>query len=188
MAIKRTVLEFDSDTNQLPFDGTPGQYVDYTSWVSFETDQSFDSDMVPQINRKFMLSWPALDESYSPVYARFRIRNESYNAQSLWSLPQLLYVPVRYSVYKRRVVTDTPNEWALVENTENSSVGWYQENWSGRIQYAVCIYHKNNKPSSREGLLWSGNNPTDVTNRYVLYMTNPNNSDFDTRPIGIVAL
>lgn len=188
MATKRSVLEFDNDTNQLPYASTPGTYIDYASGFTSEDDQSFDSDMIPQINRRFFLSWPSLDESYSPVYARFRIRNESYNAQSLWSVPQLLYVPVRYSIFKRRVVSGVPNEWSFVETTGVSSVGGYQENWAGRVQYAVCIYHRNCKPSAGEGLAWSGNYPTDVTNRYVLYMTDPDDDLLDTRPTGIVPL
>lgn len=187
MATKKVLLEFDSDTNQVKYEGTPGGYAWWSDCVATETDESFDSDMVPQTNRKFKLTWPPLDDSYSPIYARFRIRNESYNAQSLWSLPQLLHTPVRYAIYKRRVAT-TPNEWSLVEVTLNRTVGWYHENWAGRVQYAVCIYHKNAQPLSTEGVAWTGNYPTDVTNPYVLFMTDPNNDTFDTRPIGIVSL
>ncbi len=190
MALKKVVSEFDSNTNQLPYNGTPGTYIDYTNtaFVFSETDESFDSDMVPQTNRRFFLTWPQLDDSYSPVYARFRVRNESYNAQSFWGLPKLLHTPVRYSVYKRRVVTSTPNEWSLVEVTLDNHVGGYQENWAGRVQYAVCIYHKNDRPLSTEGLAWTDNYPTDVINPYVLFMTDPDDSNFDTRPTGIVPL
>lgn len=185
---KKVVLEFESDTNQIPYQGSPGTYADWETCVTTETDESFDSDMVPQINRRFKLTWPQLDDSYSPIYARFRIRNESYNAQSLWSIPQLLHTPVRYSIYKRRVVSGTPNGWEPVEVTLNRTVGWYQENWAGRVQYAVCIYHKNNQPASTEGLAWTGQYPTDVVNPYVLFMTDPDDNTFDTRPDGIVPL
>ena len=192
MATKRAVLEFDSDTNQLEYQSTPGTYINSnpasTTYITWEDEQSFDSDMVPQINRRFFLTWPALNESYSPVYARFRIRSESYNSQSLWSIPQLLHVPVRYAVYKRRVVNQSPNKWVLVEVTTNNSVGGYQENWEGRVQYAVSIYHKNSKPAATEGVSWSSDLPTDVVNPYVLFMTNPDDPNFNTRPNTIIQL
>ncbi len=187
MVAKKALLEFESDTNQLAYSGTPGHHADYTVAVTTEAEESFDNDGVPQQTRRFFLSWPAVDESHAPIYARFRIRNESYNAQSLWSLPQLLYVPVRYSIYKRRVVNLTPNPWVLLETTTAASVGGYQENWAGRVQYAVCIHHKNATPASTEGIAWTGNYPTDVVTPYVLFMTNPDSATFDTKPL-VVAL
>lgn len=184
MTIRKSFLEFASDINQLPFKGSPATYVNYNNCVTYVTDQSFDSDGVPQTNRKFSLKWPALDDSYSPIYTKFRVRNESLNAESNWFIPIILYSPVRYSIFKRRVATE-PNSWFLVETTTNNYVNSYQENWAGRVQYAVCIYHKNGVPSSSEGNNWVSNYPTDVTNKYVLFMTNPNDSVFDTRPYHI---
>lgn len=181
MDSKKAILEFQNDTNQLSFKGSPATYADYTSVVSYVTDEAFDSDGVPVINRKFILDWAALNDSYSPIYAKFRVRNETLNTQSDWFTPTLLYTPVRYRILKRRV-SPTYNEWTSVEITTKSSGGPYHENWDGRVQYCVAIYHRNGIPTKNEGNSWTGNFPTDVSNPYVLFMTNPNDSLFDTRP------
>lgn len=190
MTSKKSFLEFASDVNQLPFKGAPATYINYQYCLTYVTDESFDSDGVPQANRKFSLRWPALDDSYSPIYTKFRIRNDSLNAESNWFVPTVLYTPVRYSIFKRRVASE-PNSWFLIETTTNNYVDSYQENWAGRVQYAVCIYHKNGVPLSTEGNIWTGtiinkdDYPIDVTNKYLLFMTNPNNPALDTRPYHI---
>lgn len=184
MATKRAYLEYVSDVNQQPYEGTPGTYISYTTdkVIVYDEENSFDSDGVPQINKRFFIWWPPVDDKNSPVFVKYRVQNESFNSQSAWSVPTMLVLPVRYSIYKRRV-SSTPNTWTLIETTYNNRVGGYQENWEGRVQYAVGIHHRFGKPQASEGNAWSGDFPTDVSNRYILFMTNPNDSMFDTRRI-----
>lgn len=148
-------------------------------------DEGFDVDGVGLVygnryKRKFFLSWTPLPEAYSVTYARYRMRTSTNNATSYWSMPQKFYTPVRYAIYKRKVTHyAAPNEWTLHEVTTKTSVN-YVEDFYGRVQYAVCIYHKDAKPSKWEGtqlhMLTFGipyaTIPV-VENPYCLIMTNP---------------
>ena len=175
--MKRSLFLFDSDTNQLPYSGVPGQYYSWTGALSVGQEEMFDDDGVPVKVNLFSLAWPAIDNSYSPVYARFRVRSETLNTMSAWSVPVLVHTPVRYAIYKRRVVANAV-KWSLVEVTANTSVGPYSENWSGRVQYAVCIHHANAVPTATEG----DSSATDFTNPYVLFATDPTSSTMNTKP------
>lgn len=177
MSTKRAILPYSSNSNQLPYDGTAAQYYPWESALSVGTDEKYDSDGVPVRSSKFSLSWPPLDKKYSPVYVRYRVRNDQLSTQSNWSVPTTLYLPVVYAVYKRRVATE-PQKWVLVETTRNLSVGPYQENWAGRVQYAVGIYHVAGVPSESEGVA----SATSFTNRYILFATDPTNTIMNTNP------
>ena len=201
MSFKTGKSSFDSNTNQLPYKGDPGTYAYWLDCLSesfpegaldryiddaanWEHDYTIDG--VPDEVRRFRINWIPLDPSYSTVYAKFRIRSESLNSSSFWSVPQLLNIPVRYAVYKRKV-NQSPNQWELVEITTSTSVGPYIESFAGRVQYAVCIYHKDSTPGVNEGLLWELDDVTvthycvDLQNPYILFVTNPYYTIMNTR-------
>lgn len=176
-------LTYRSDQNQLPYSGTPASYYSWSSAVGTPAlDSAFSDNGTAVQVYKFSLSWPALPNTYAPVLVKFRVRDEQLSQQSNWSEPQTIYTDVRYAIYKRRVAT-TPNEWVLVETTLNAYVGPYVENYAGRVQYAVCIHHANAKMASTEGVLGGGSLGTDVTNRYVLFITDPTSSTMNTKTL-----
>lgn len=186
MANKKAIFPFDSNKNQLPYDGTPATYADWLESIALveessgvwraPIDESFDSDGVPVQNYVFSFSWTPANPSLSPVYLRYRVRDDRLGTQSNWSIPKTVHTAVRYAVYKRRVAA-TPKSWTLVEVTKKPSAGPYQENWAGRVQYAVCIHHQDAVPSSSEGVA----SATDFTNRYVLFATDPSSVVMNTR-------
>lgn len=178
MSTKRAIIPFDSNTNQLPYDGLVAQYYPWADAVSVTVDEEYEDDGVPVQNRAFTLSWPQLDNEYAPVFVRFRVKNEQLSVQSNWSVPKVIYAPVRYAIYKRRVAT-VPNNWELVEVTKFPTVGPYQENWAGRVQYCVSIYHRDATPKSSEGVT----SATDFTNQYTLFATDPTSTDMNTKPL-----
>lgn len=178
MATKRAIYTFDSDRNQLPYAGAPATYCDWATAIGVVVEDSeFDDDGVPVKNNVFTLNWDQLGVRYSPVLLRYRVRDDQLGVQSNWSVPVTVYTAVRYAVYKRRVATDAKN-WTLVEVTKSPTAGPYQENWAGRVQYAVCIHHVDAKPSPSEGELGS----TDFTNPYVLFATDPTSTTMNTKP------
>lgn len=183
---KKAIYTFDSDRNQLPYDGTPGTYVDWLEAISLveespgvfrpPLDESFDSDGVPTQNYVFSFSWAPISPSFSPVYLRYRVRDDRLGTQSNWSIPKTVHTAVRYAIYKRRVAA-SPKNWTLVEVTKTPTAGPYQENWAGRVQYAVCLHHVDAVPSRSEGVA----SATDFTNRYVLFATDPTSAVMNTR-------
>lgn len=180
---KKTVLKFDSDTNQLPYEGNPAQYCDWKDVITVEEDSTFDNDGVPVFVNSFSFDWLPVTQRYSPVLVRVRVRSDQLHIQSGWTVPKTLYTSVRYSVYKRRVKTGNPQPWTLVEVTRYSKAGPYQENWAGRVQYAVGIWHKDGVPNRTEGVL----SATDFTNPYILFATSPTvpgigDPDMNTKP------
>jgi hypothetical protein len=178
MSTKRAIIPFDSDTNQLPYDGAPASFYSASDAVSVVLDEEYEDDGVPVRNMAFSLSWPQLDNEYAPVFVRFRVKNEQLSVQSNWSVPKVIYAPVRYAIYKRRVAT-VPNNWDLVEVTKVPQAGPYQENWAGRVQYCVSIYHRDSVPASSEGVV----NGSDFTNPYVLFATDPTDTGMNTKPL-----
>lgn len=184
MATKTASYEYASDKNQLPYEGTPATYYDWTSALYVDpntslppVDKQYDNDGVPVQTNIFTFSWAPVSNLYSPVLVRYRVRNEQLSSQSNWSIPVVLYTAVRYAIYKRRVATE-PKQWTLQEVTILPTFGPYQENWAGRVQYAVCIHHVNAVPQPTEGQA----SATDFQNPYVLFATDPTDSRMDTQP------
>lgn len=187
MVTKRAIYEFDSNINQLPYNGSPGTYYNWHDALhkvdenSVPVDLEFDSDGVPVQTNIFSFSWPQLDDTYSPVYLRYRVRNDQLSTQSNWSVPVTVNTAVRYAIYKRRIASE-PKNWVLQEITKTPSVGPYQENWAGRVQYAFCIHHIDAVPAATEGLA----SETDFENPYVLFATDPTDSIMNTRPYVVI--
>ncbi len=175
MATKRAVLYFNSDSNQLPYSGSPATYCDWEDVISISVDDSFDHDGVPVSINSFYFNWKSVSNRFSPVYVRYRARDDQYGTQSNWSIPKTVYTAVRYAVYKRRVA-DTPQPWVLVEVVKQSNAGPYQENWAGRVQYAIGLWHVDGKPAASEGVV----SETDFSNRYILFATDPTSATMNT--------
>lgn len=179
---------FNSDKNQLPYEGNPATYCVWDAgpdlsttgvgdFITIEQDELFDDDGVPVKSKSFAFHWEPLGSRYSPVFVKYRVRDQTFGTQSDWCIPQTLYTAVRYAIYKRRVAT-TPQPWALVEVTKTPNAGPYHENWAGRVQYAIGIWHVDGLPESSDG----ATSATDFSNRYILYATDPNSAYMDTKP------
>ncbi len=177
---KRAIHSFDSDRNQLPYVGSPTTYVNWTTAVTKELDTYFYQQGRRIVKYAFSLDWPPLWNHYSPVYVKWRVRDDQLGAQSRWSIPRRIFTAVRYDVYRREVGgLGLPDAWKLIAHTKNSFAGPFIESESvGRVQYAVCIHHKDATPDSTEGIT----SATDFTNPYVLFATDPDAIYMDTSP------
>lgn len=178
MVVKKAALYFDSDRNQLPYSGNPATWCTWNdaNILTVTQESLFDNDGVPVNVNSFSFDWPPISDRYSPVYVKYRVRDDQLGTQSNWSVPKTLYTAARYAIYKRRVA-ELPQKWSLVEVTKESRSGPYQESWAGRVQYAVGIWHVDGAPDASEGIA----SATDFSNRYILFATDPTSTTMNTK-------
>lgn len=154
MTTRRAVFSFTSDHNQLEYGGTPGTY-------PFDLETTVDSVTGRNI---YTLRWQPLDITYSPLYAKFRVKSDDGTTFSNWSVPVKLFATVRYHVYSR-IVGGGLTSWRLEKTTTKSFAGPFQQSVSGNIEFIVTIAHADDMPDELEGRSGGYINP------YVLFTT-----------------
>lgn len=140
MTVRVARFKFPDNSNQLPYEGTINTY-------------DFDLDTVADVTtgrNAFTITWEELPTTYSPIYAKFRVKSETFETFSAWSIPTTLYLDVDYDVYKRTVGAEA-TQWIKIETVAEGSAGPYQETYVGEVEYAVCIANQLSQLGPNEG-------------------------------------
>jgi hypothetical protein len=130
----------------------------------------------------YVLFWPDLGKLIPSLLVKYRLVDGNGPGRSVWS-PPTEFPYTFFDIYRRKVSSPyNPGEafspWEKMETVSDYRSSELVADWTGKVQYAVCLSHPESKPAPSEGMAAvSATNQlvadlTTIYNPYLLFITN----------------